>query len=113
MKVKNYDYGEIGKRLRTARKECRFTQEELAERVGVGSQHISDIERGLTGMSVGTFIDICSELNADANYILFGISSPKSESPVSKLLRGLSQTQITNAEKILEYYSRGCREHLN
>ena len=110
MKIKDYDYKSIGLRIKKIRKERHITQEELAEKVGVGSQHISDIERGLTGMSIGTLIDVCSQLNADTNYILLGISSAAVSDPISKLLKGLSNSQIMYAEKILELYAKGCKE---
>lgn len=110
MKIKDYDYKSIGQRIRKARKERQLTQEELAEKVGVGNQHISDIERGLTGMSIGTLIDICTALDADTNYILLGMSAVKGAEPISKLLDGLSHSQILYAEKILELYAKGCKE---
>lgn len=113
MKIKDYDYKTIGQRIKKSRKERALTQEELAERVGIGSQHISDIERGLTGMSIGTLIDICRELDADINYILLGITGVKGSEPISRLLNGLSHSQILYAEKILEMYARGCKEKNN
>ncbi len=110
MKIKDYDYKSIGLRIKRIRKERHITQEELAEKAGVGSQHISDIERGLTGMSIGTLIDICIHLRADTNYILLGISSTAASDPLSGLLSGLSNSQIMYAEKILELYAKGCKE---
>lgn len=38
------DYKDIGMRIRTVRKSCKMTQEQLAEAVGVGVTHISHIE---------------------------------------------------------------------
>ena len=43
MEIKYYD---LGKRIHTARKEKGMTQEELAEKVGVGNSHISHVETG-------------------------------------------------------------------
>lgn len=110
MKIKDYDYKSIGQRIKKVRREKHLTQEELAEKVGVGSQHISDIERGLTGMSIGTLIDICRILGADTNYILLGMSAAKGSDPLSKLFDGLTHSQIMYAEKILELYAKGCKE---
>lgn len=111
MRAKNYNYKEIGLRIKAIRRERRLTQEELSERIGVGSQHISDIERGLTGMSVGILIDLCDELNADTNYILFGTSSQPSDDSFAKKLDGLSRSQIMYAEQILDLYVKGCKEN--
>lgn len=111
MRAKNYNYKEIGLRIKAIRRERRLTQEELSERIGVGSQHISDIERGLTGMSIGILIDLCDELNADTNYILFGTSSQPSDDFFTKIFAGLSRSQIMYAEQILELYVKGCKEN--
>ena len=52
IKVKNYNYEPIGKRIKSVRLERKYTQEYVAEKLDVSCQHISDIERGLNGMSV-------------------------------------------------------------
>ncbi len=49
-----------------------MTQEVLAEKLDMSTQYISDVERGATGISVGTLISLCEELNASSDYILFG-----------------------------------------
>lgn len=40
---------EVGTRVKSAREACNMTQEELAERIDVSPQYISDMERGLWG----------------------------------------------------------------
>ena len=54
MKIKssNYEYAPIGMRIKTSRRNKGYTQEYLAEKLNVSTQHISDIERGLNGVSV-------------------------------------------------------------
>lgn len=63
---------QIGERCRKARETAGYTQEQLAEQVGVSTQFLSDAERGVTGMSVATVIKICSILNISADYLLLG-----------------------------------------
>lgn len=45
---------QIGKRCRHAREAGGYTQERLAEQIGVSTQFLSDAERGITGMSIST-----------------------------------------------------------
>ena len=59
---------QIGERCRKAREVAGYTQEQLAEQVGVSTQFLSDAERGVTGMSVTTIIKICSILNISTDY---------------------------------------------
>lgn len=62
------NYAEIGQRVRKARLAARVTQEQLAERVGVGTTHISHIETGNSVPSLKLLVDILNvlELSADA-----------------------------------------------
>ena len=40
--------------------------------IDVNTSHISDMERGRTGISVGTIISLCENLDVTAEYLLFG-----------------------------------------
>ena len=64
---------EIGARIKTARENAGFTQEKLANIIGVSTQFISDVERGVSGPSVFTIISICRILHVSSDYILMGI----------------------------------------
>lgn len=72
MKAQDYDYVSVGTRIKNARKAKSFTQEYVAECVDIGCQHISDIERGVCGLSVTTLIKLCRTLEVSADYLLFG-----------------------------------------
>ena len=74
-KVDDYVY-HIGSHIRTARMRADLTQEQLSESIGVTSQYLSDLERGLVGTSISTLIKICRRLNVSSDFILFGESSP-------------------------------------
>ena len=65
----------IGSHIQTARRRASLTQEELSESIGVTSQYLSDLERGVVGTSIPTLIKICNSLNVSADYILFGSDS--------------------------------------
>ncbi len=81
---------QIGNRCRKARDAAGYTQEKLAESIGKRPQFISDMERGKCGMSLSTFMRLCSVLSVSADYLLFGWtgggSSPLSiDERISKL----------------------------
>jgi len=53
---------QFGKKLRQLRKDRALTQEQLAEKVNVSYQAISNIERGITGPSFATLAQIAKAL---------------------------------------------------
>lgn len=61
---------EIGKRIAECRREKKLTQDELANRVGVTAQALSQYERGLRYPDVGILKSLCDVLNASADYLL-------------------------------------------
>ena len=75
----------IGSRIQQARKAAGFTQIAFAEKIGVSTQYISDLERGIVGASVPTIIKICERLNVPTDYFLRGFD-PATNHPVDLLL---------------------------
>ncbi|MEA5060033.1 MAG: helix-turn-helix transcriptional regulator [Candidatus Pelethousia sp.] len=69
------DYYDIGKRIRKVRIEQGVTQEQLAERVGAGTTHISHIETGNTIPSLKTFLAIANALKVSPDELLCGNAS--------------------------------------
>ena len=107
MKIKEYDYGPIGARIRNARTTKKLTQEKLAEMLDVSCQHISEIERGLSGLSLPSLMQICRILDVSADYILFGTSSK--DNPIANLISNMSPQQALYAEEILSIYAKACK----
>ena len=64
------DYAEIGSRIRAERTKQSISQEALAEKVDVGTTHISHIETGNTIPSLKTLIAIINALNLSADELL-------------------------------------------
>ena len=58
----------IGKRVRDARKSLNLRQSDLAERVGIASSHLSDIERGALIPTIPTLEKIGDALNRPVEY---------------------------------------------
>lgn len=62
----------IGKRVARLRKQHKLTQTQLADRIGITSKHLSEIERGVTGISIDTQIELSSFLNCSIDYLIKG-----------------------------------------
>ena len=56
------DLKAMGRNIQKLRMARGLSQAELARKTGCSAQHISRLERGLCGMSVGVFMGLCREL---------------------------------------------------
>ncbi len=63
---------EIGLRIHEHRKALALTQEELAERMEVSIQMISNLELGKKAIRPENLVKLCDVLNVSADYILRG-----------------------------------------
>ena len=63
---------QLGEQVRLAREEQNLTQEKLAEEVDVSPQYISDLERGVVGVSLITLKKLCNVLTVSSDQLLFG-----------------------------------------
>ena len=61
----NIDYKLIGARIKEKRKECNMTQERLAEHLDVSVGYVSQVERGITKISLDLLGAISTVLNCD------------------------------------------------
>lgn len=109
VKINPYEFGPIGSRIKQARKAKRYTQEELAESINMGSKNISQLERGMTGLSVSTLIGICKTLDVSADYILFGIKGREQGNSINTMLSELSEKEQLYAENLLSVYVEACK----
>ena len=65
-------YKQIGRRLLQRRKELDYTQEELAELLGIGTAYYGKIERGEKCPSIERLILINEKLGMDLTYLITG-----------------------------------------
>ncbi len=75
----NIDFKLIGSRIKATRKSAGKTQEWLAEQIDVSVGYISQIERGITKISLETLSEICSVLHGDMAYLVSGSVKSQSE----------------------------------
>lgn len=65
------DYYKIGQRIRKYRKACNLSQEQLAEKVGISTTHLSHIETGNTKLSLPVFVNIAEALSVQTDELLY------------------------------------------
>ena len=94
------DYVELGRRVRDLRRQRGWTQEQLAEQVGVCTSYIGHIERGTRTLSLETFATLCSVLQAEPNDLLYAAGS------VSGAMDHLTDQQRQEVRLLLQYACR-------
>lgn len=85
------DYYIIGQRIRKFRKAHSFSQEELAEKVGISTTHMSHIETGNTKLSLAVLVKIALALEVNTDDILFTQPTINKSSLTDKILELLNQ----------------------
>ena len=65
-------YLEIGQRISTLRKGRGITQEKLAEELDVTIKHVSEIERGLSSLSLPKLVHTAQFLDCSMDYLILG-----------------------------------------
>jgi len=89
---------EFGQRLKKARKAMDFTQEELAEILGVERLHITRMERGVVACSIDLLLDLSCHLQVSTDYLLKGVSAGM-KNPKEQLLEVIQELSLV-AERL-------------
>src|SRR3989440_10421272 len=63
---------EVGRRVRARRLECRLSQTELADKLGVTFQQVQKYEKGVNRIGAGRLQRICEALEVNASFLLDG-----------------------------------------
>ena len=63
----------IGNEVRIARERAGLTQEQFGEIVSLGTKNVSDIERGVAGITVSTLKRICEKLSISSDLLILVI----------------------------------------
>lgn len=88
--------------MREVREESRYTQEQLSEMLGVTPNHLSALERGISGASLELIEKFCQIFGISADRLFFG--QPLTDNFTAELIRKLgsvSPEQRLQVRKIL------------
>lgn len=90
---------DIGERIKTVRRSLHLTQDQLAEKSGLSSNYIGQLERGERSPSLKTLTRIAQSLGVDVDYL---VKVPQSD--IESKLREIRQLTKTpeNLEKVVK-----------
>lgn len=96
----------MGKRLKVERKKYHLTQENIAEMLDISVKHYSEVERGITGLSVENIIKISNILNLTTDYLLKGITITDKDSFLNFLnnLSNEDSIELLNIIRLIQEY---------
>ncbi len=89
----------VGANIQRIREEHHYTQEGLSELIGVTPNHLSAIERGVSGISLELMEKLCQVLSVTADQILFGqMAAEANGEELLRLLQNISDGQAELAK---------------
>ena len=94
MRVKKEINIQIGEQIKLSREDRGMTQEQLAEAIEVSPQYISDLERGVVGVSIPTLKRLCTHLGVSSDRILFDRKTEAYSAAIGEKCRNLSESQF-------------------
>ncbi len=104
MRVKKEINIQIGEQIKHARERTKLTQEQFAERIDVSPQYVSDLERGVVGVSIATLKRICTVLCVSSDQILFGVETENRATAIADKCKSLSEQQYMFLSEIISKY---------
>lgn len=109
------NYYEIGQRIRKFRKASQLSQEELAERIGISTTHMSHIETGNTKLSLPVLVSLATALEVSADDLLFNntvVTRNSAIDDLANLLDSCSIAQVKVLKDIVKATKTSMDKHL-
>lgn len=89
---------EVGNAIREVRERAGLTQEQFGELVSLGTKNVSDIERGVTGITLSTLKRICEKLSVSSDSILFAHQTKNDVGALTERLERLPSDRYAAVE---------------
>lgn len=94
---------EMGQRIMVRRKALRMTQEELAEKLGVSTQMISNLELGKKAIRPGNLAKVCEVLELSADFVLSGSNTKTAVDAIAEKLIQLTAQELQMVNDMIDY----------
>lgn len=107
------DFKAIGKRIKIARIKKNFTQEAVADRIGVSPQHVSNIETGNSSVSLPTLVAIANMLTVSVDELLCDTilaSKPIFEKEAKEIFEDCNDLEIRVLVDVLKATKNSMRQ---
>ena len=101
--MSNTDLKDIGKRIQQKRKQSGLTQEQLAEKMNVSVQMISNLERGNKAVRIENLVNLCQILSVSTDYILLGKEVVSDVSELTSRIAKLGNKEIRLIDVITDF----------
>ena len=93
----------MGQRIMVRRKSLRMTQEELAEKLGVSTQMISNLELGKKAIRPNNLARVCEVLKLSADFVLTGTNTKTAVDIVAEKLVPLTEEELQMVSNMIDY----------
>lgn len=97
------DLVEIGKRIQGRRKQMGLTQEQLADKMDVSIQMVSNLERGNKSIRIENLIKLSEILNISTDYILTGKETTEDMQALTVQMASLSQKERKMMKLLMDF----------
>lgn len=97
------DLVEIGKRIQGRRKQMGLTQEQLADKMDVSIQMVSNLERGNKSIRIENLIKLSEILNISTDYILTGKETAEDMQVLTEQMASLSQKERKMMKLLMDF----------
>jgi len=94
----------LGERIRLLRKKRGHTQEQLAQEAGISDKYLSEVERGVSKVSVEVLDKVASGLNVELRDLLsmdLEDDRKQVEEYLHKLIKGASDEQLVMLQRVV------------
>ena len=96
----------MGQRIMVRRKSLHMTQEELAEKLGVSTQMISNLELGKKAIRPDNLAKVCEVLELSADFVLTGSNTKSTVDAVAEKLLQLTAEELQMVSDMIDYMSK-------
>lgn len=97
---------EMGQRIMVRRKSLRMTQEELAEKLCVSTQMISNLELGKKAIRPENLARVCDILKLSADFVLTGANTKTLIDVIAEKLILLTNEELQIVSNMIDYMNK-------
>ena len=97
------DLVEIGKRIQGRRKQMGLTQEQVADKMDVSIQMVSNLERGNKSIRIENLIKLSEILNISTDYILTGKETTEDMQVLTEQMASLSHKERKMMKLLMDF----------
>lgn len=94
---------DMGQRIMVRRKTLRMTQEELAEKLGVSTQMISNLELGKKAIRPENLVRVCDALELSTDFVLTGTNTKTAVDAIAEKLVQLTTEELQMVSDMIDY----------